>query len=108
MLDIKDKARPTHPIAYVRQSAAGARAVTAIWSMVLAEMCSDVAGSKRMMFPWVFPGLGKLEDFVMLPVGSGQDTYRRQHCHFASRQRLLSARRKQIGQPHRPSSNPTL
>lgn len=46
----------THPIAKVLQSADGANAVTAIWSIVLAEMCSEVVGSKRMMFPWVLPG----------------------------------------------------
>jgi hypothetical protein len=47
--------RNTNPIAYVRQSAAGARAVIGIWSIVLAEMCSDVVGSKRITFPWAFP-----------------------------------------------------
>lgn len=41
----------TNPIANVRQSADGASAVTAIWSIVLAEMCSEVVGSKSMMFP---------------------------------------------------------
>jgi hypothetical protein len=45
----------THPIAYVLQSAAGARAVIGIWSIVLAEMCSEVVGSKRITFPWAFP-----------------------------------------------------
>lgn len=41
----------TNPMANVLQSAEGASAVTAIWSIVLAEMCSDVVGSKSMMFP---------------------------------------------------------
>lgn len=45
----------THPMANVRQSAAGAIAVTAIWSIVLEEMCSHVCGSKRVMLPCVFP-----------------------------------------------------
>ncbi len=48
--------RPSYPIAKVLQSAAGARAVIAIWSMVLAEICSEVVGSKRITFPCVFPG----------------------------------------------------
>ncbi len=42
-------------MAKVRQSAAGARAVTAIWSIVRDEMCSEVSGSNSIMFPWVFP-----------------------------------------------------
>lgn len=46
----------TYPIAKVLQSADGANAVTAIWSIVLAEICSEVVGSKRIMFPWVLPG----------------------------------------------------
>lgn len=40
-----------YPMAYVLQSAAGAKAVIGIWSIVLAEMCSEVVGSKRMTFP---------------------------------------------------------
>ncbi len=46
----------TNPIAKVLQSAAGAMAETAIWSIVLDEMCSDVVGSKRITFPWALPG----------------------------------------------------
>ena len=42
-------------MAYVLQSAAGAKAVIGIWSIVLAEICSDVVGSKRMTFPWELP-----------------------------------------------------
>lgn len=42
-------------MAKVRQSPDGAREVTAIWSRVLAERCSDVVGSKRMTDPWEFP-----------------------------------------------------
>jgi len=45
----------TYPIANVRQSDAGASAVTAIWSIVLVEICSDVVGSNRIMLPWVLP-----------------------------------------------------
>lgn len=44
----------THPIANVRQSEAGARAVIGS-KMVLAERCSDVEGSKRMMLPCALP-----------------------------------------------------
>lgn len=44
-----------YPIANVLQSAAGASAVTAIWSIVLEEICSDVVGSNRMMLPCVLP-----------------------------------------------------
>jgi len=42
-------------MAYVLQSAAGAKAVIGIWSIVLAEMCSDVVGSNKITFPWAFP-----------------------------------------------------
>lgn len=52
---IGSRAVYTYPIANVLQSADGAKAVTAIWSMVLDEMCSDVVGSKRITFPWVLP-----------------------------------------------------
>lgn len=45
----------THPMANVRQSDEGANAVTAIWSIVREEMCSEVVGSNRMMLPWVLP-----------------------------------------------------
>lgn len=38
-------------MANVLQSPDGARAVTAIWSIVLAETCSEVAGSNRMIVP---------------------------------------------------------
>jgi hypothetical protein len=44
-----------HPIANVLQSAAGEMALMAIWSIVLAERCSDVVGSKRMTFPCELP-----------------------------------------------------
>ncbi len=44
-------------MANVLQSAAGEMAVMAIWSIVLAERCSDVVGSKRITFPWALPGL---------------------------------------------------
>lgn len=44
----------TNPIANVLQSAAGANAVMGS-NMVLAERCSDVEGSKRMMFPCALP-----------------------------------------------------
>lgn len=43
-------------MANVRQSAAGAIAVTIIWSIVLADMCSDVVGSNSIMFPCELPG----------------------------------------------------
>src|SRR3954466_2213332 len=45
----------THPMAKVLQSAAGAKAVMGS-KMVLAERCSDVEGSNKMMLPWAFPG----------------------------------------------------
>lgn len=45
----------TYPIAYVRQSADGAIEVIGIWSIVLAEMCSEVDGSKRITFPCALP-----------------------------------------------------
>ena len=41
----------TYPMAYVRQSADGASAVIGIWSIVLAEMCSEVMGSNKITFP---------------------------------------------------------
>ena len=44
----------TDPTAYVRQSAAGARAVIGS-KIVRAEMCSDVDGSKSMTWPLTFP-----------------------------------------------------
>lgn len=44
-----------YPIANVRQSEEGARDVIAIWSIVLNEICSEVVGSKRMIFPLVLP-----------------------------------------------------
>ena len=40
-----------YPMAKVLQSAAGASDVIAIWSIVLAEMCSEVVGSNRITFP---------------------------------------------------------
>ena len=45
----------THPMAKVLQSAAGAKAVIGS-KIVLAERCSDVEGSNKMMLPWAFPG----------------------------------------------------
>jgi hypothetical protein len=42
-------------MANVRQSADGANAVTAIWSIVLEETCSDVDGSNMIMLPFVLP-----------------------------------------------------
>jgi hypothetical protein len=45
----------THPIANVRQSDDGANAVTATWSIVLAETCSDVEGSNMTIRPFVVP-----------------------------------------------------
>ena len=47
----------TYPMAKVRQSEDGAKAVTAIWSRVLDEMCSEVSGSKSMILPCAFPEL---------------------------------------------------
>ena len=44
-----------YPMAKVLQSAAGASDVIAIWSIVLAEMCSEVVGSNRITFPWALP-----------------------------------------------------
>lgn len=55
-MSLKVEIEVSYPIAYVLQSAAGAKAVIGIWSIVLAEMCSDVVGSKRMTFPWALPG----------------------------------------------------
>lgn len=43
-----------YPIAKVRQSVDGARAVTGS-KIVRAEICSEVEGSKRMMFPCSLP-----------------------------------------------------
>jgi len=43
-----------HPIANVLQSAAGANAVMGS-NMVLAEMCSEVEGSNKMMLPCALP-----------------------------------------------------
>jgi hypothetical protein len=43
-----------YPMANVRQSAAGARAVIGS-KMVLADMCSEVEGSNKMMLPCAFP-----------------------------------------------------
>lgn len=92
----------TYPMANVRQSADGARAVTAIWSMVRAEMCSDVVGSKSIMFPWVLPKLrvsrpSKLQKTdrasspltkcniaIPHPGGSGQVLVRREASHLLS------------------------
>ena len=44
----------TDPTAYVRQSAAGARAVIGS-KIVRAEMCSEVDGSKRITWPLTLP-----------------------------------------------------
>lgn len=54
-----------YPIAKVLQSPPGASAVTAIWSMVLAETCSEVAGSNKMMVPWEFPKRGHVSRPVL-------------------------------------------
>lgn len=43
-------------MANVLQSEEGAMDVMAIWSRVLAEMCSEVVGSKSMTLPWELPG----------------------------------------------------
>jgi hypothetical protein len=45
----------TYPMAYVLQSAAGANAVIGIWSIVLAEICSEVDGSNKITFPCALP-----------------------------------------------------
>lgn len=50
-------ASTNYPIAKVLQSAAGANAVIGIWSMVRADMCSEVMGSKRITFPCTLPGV---------------------------------------------------
>jgi len=44
-----------YPIAYVRQSVAGARAVIGS-KIVRAEVCSEVGGSNRITSPFPFPG----------------------------------------------------
>jgi hypothetical protein len=44
----------THPIAKVRESAAGAIAVIGSY-IVRADICSDVEGSNNITFPWAFP-----------------------------------------------------
>ena len=44
-----------YPIAYVLQSAAGAKAVIGIWSIVLADICSEVEGSNKITFPCELP-----------------------------------------------------
>ena len=44
----------THPMANVLQSEAGANAVMGS-KMVLADKCSEVEGSNRMMLPCAFP-----------------------------------------------------
>lgn len=87
----------THPIAKVLQSAAGARAVMGS-KMVLAEMCSEVEGSKRMMLPRALPFSGSVQ---YRRTQRTTTTHQRQHCHFASRKRLESDRMTQIEPPRR-------
>lgn len=76
----------TYPMANVLQSADGASAVTAIWSIVLAEMCSEVVGSKRMIFPCVLPGIELATDGYARMGFCGLFTYQTQRCHFSSTQ----------------------
>lgn len=78
----------TYPIANVRQSADGAIAVTAIWSIVREEICSEVVGSKRIILPLEFPE----QKAALVSVRPSNKlvnciTHQRRHFHFASRQR---------------------
>lgn len=45
----------TYPMANVRQSAEGAIAVIGS-NIVRADMCSEVEGSNKIIFPWSLPG----------------------------------------------------
>ena len=76
-------------MAKVRQSADGANEVTAIWSSVLEEMCSDVLGSKSIMFPFELPA--SMVSICNKLVTCGRGTYQKQCFHFASRQQMLNA-----------------
>jgi hypothetical protein len=69
----------THPIAKVLQSAAGANAVMGS-NMVLAEICSDVSGSNKMMLPCALPNA--CQNGRRNP--ESKDTHQTQRCHCAS------------------------
>jgi hypothetical protein len=92
----------TYPIAKVLQSAAGANAVMGS-KIVLAEMCSDVDGSKRMTLPWAFPyhvlvggvagattvsGLTKCNIAVPHPRSHPNLLIGRKASHFVSREKV--------------------
>ena len=97
----------TYPMAKVLQSAAGAMAVIAIWSMVLADMCSDVVGSKRITLPWVLPVCAQLAMTIRRDEANQENTHQTRHCRCASKQRRLDFHTRQISQPHLQSSGPT-
>ncbi len=54
-----------YPMANVLQSAAGAKDVTAIWSSVLTDRCSEVCGSKVMISPLEFPRQKSVSNVVL-------------------------------------------
>jgi hypothetical protein len=98
----------TYPIAKVLQSAAGANAVIGS-KIVLAEMCSEVEGSKRMTLPWAFPspvlaaevagattvsGLTKRNIAVPHPRSHPDLLIRRKASHLVSREEVPYNRRR--------------
>ncbi len=70
-------------MANVLQSAAGEMAVIAIWSIVLAERCSDVVGSKRITFPCALPSLLSAQSSTAANPRR-VCAHQRQHCRCAS------------------------
>ena len=74
-------------MAKVRQSAAGASAVTAIWSIVRKEMCSDVSGSKSMIVPESLP-------IVLVLVGKRIHVLNKKYPFFSKQRKQFAERTK--------------
>jgi hypothetical protein len=83
----------TYPMAKVLQSEAGARAVMGS-KIVLAERCSEVEGSKRMMLPWAFP-FPRISNWSGRRAQQPLGTHQKQRFHSSSTPLRESARTMQ-------------
>ena len=75
----------THPMANVLQSEAGANAVMGS-KMVLADRCSEVEGSNRMMLPCALPVASSAQVWAVANRRLG--THQTQHSHSSSTSQL--------------------
>lgn len=87
----------TYPIAYVRQSVAGAKEVIGS-KIVRAEICSEVEGSKRITSPLPLPISNKRQPLDRSVSRGCHFPYRMRRCHCASTLQLAGAQMMQIEQ----------